>query len=344
MDKWILSVVIPVYNCEKVLRRCVEYLSPKQYPMEVILVNDGSKDHSLAVCREMEQRYANVHVIDKPNGGVSSARNIGMKAAMGEWVTFIDADDFLHPSIFENLFLYLNQKNAELIHYGCVEDHIIDGKLNDQKIRSMPLVDDYEMPYQKYDIQQHFGDLFKNNVFDSACGKFYKKRVIDCFEITFREDMTVREDSEFVLNYASHIHEITVIKEYPYHYQICGKDTYFHRRPLDLDDVKKLEQRYLAIFSEKKIAMEEYEMVNRHLYQTIFGGVINKSSRKYNPSFYMLYQYIRRCGEYFPHILREVQYTNGFHHYLIRMLRNRCYFLASFLCRLRFGNMGKKEG
>lgn len=90
------SVVIPVYNAEKTLRRCVDSLLRQDCSeVELILVNDGSKDGSLEICREYARQYDCVRVIDKPNGGVSTARNAGLDAAQGIYVLFVDSDDYV---------------------------------------------------------------------------------------------------------------------------------------------------------------------------------------------------------------------------------------------------------
>ena len=90
------SVIIPVYNAEKTLRRCVDsVLSQLGDRDEVLLVNDGSKDGSGAICAEYAGRDVRVRLIDKENGGVSSARNAGLDAARGDYVLFVDSDDWV---------------------------------------------------------------------------------------------------------------------------------------------------------------------------------------------------------------------------------------------------------
>ena len=100
MDK-LISVIIPVYNVEAYLARCLDSVLNNTYRnVEVICVNDGSTDGSLAILREYEARDPRIVVIDKENGGVSSARNAGLDRMSGDYVTFIDADDYVHPQYF----------------------------------------------------------------------------------------------------------------------------------------------------------------------------------------------------------------------------------------------------
>ena len=94
MDK-VLSVIVPIYNTEKYLNRCVDSIINQTYKdLEVILVNDGSTDGSLAICREYEKKDVRVKVVNKENGGLSSARNAGLDVSSGDYVTFVDSDDF----------------------------------------------------------------------------------------------------------------------------------------------------------------------------------------------------------------------------------------------------------
>lgn len=98
----LVSVIVPIYNAENYLAACLDsVLAQKERDFELILVNDGSTDSSLAICRDYEQRDGRVKVFDKPNGGVSSARNMGLDRATGEWVLFIDSDDTITPDTLE---------------------------------------------------------------------------------------------------------------------------------------------------------------------------------------------------------------------------------------------------
>ena len=99
-----VSIIVPVYNAEKNLERCVRSLLAQTYAnLEILLVNDGSRDQSLAICQHFAQEDGRIRVIDKPNGGVSSARNAGLDAARGDYVMFCDSDDWVEPDWCECL-------------------------------------------------------------------------------------------------------------------------------------------------------------------------------------------------------------------------------------------------
>ena len=119
--KTLLSIIVPVYNAEKRLRRCVDSLLDQELPSEdyeIILVDDGSKDASPQICDEYAAAYSGlVCVIHQPNGGVSMARNAGLDAAVGEYVMFVDADDYIEPNCLHEIVGQVYKSNAEVLFY-----------------------------------------------------------------------------------------------------------------------------------------------------------------------------------------------------------------------------------
>ena len=110
-----ISVVIPVYNVEQYLNRCVESIVKQTYKnLEIILVDDGSPDGCPAICDEWAQKDARIKVIHKPNGGLSDARNVGIEASTGEYISFIDSDDLIHFETYELLLKVAQENDADL--------------------------------------------------------------------------------------------------------------------------------------------------------------------------------------------------------------------------------------
>ena len=96
MNEQLISVIVAVYNVEKYLDKCVESIVKQTYhELEIILVDDGSKDNSGKICDEWAEKDSRIHVIHKQNGGLSDARNYGLKASNGEWICFVDGDDYI---------------------------------------------------------------------------------------------------------------------------------------------------------------------------------------------------------------------------------------------------------
>lgn len=133
MDQQLISVIVAAYNIEKYLDRCIESLVMQTYPhLEIILVDDGSTDKTGAICDGWAHRDNRIKVIHKNNGGPSDARNIGIKKAHGKWLGFVDADDYISPTMYERLYQhrtekgmtvcgFLIEKDGNLQHYPGIE-------------------------------------------------------------------------------------------------------------------------------------------------------------------------------------------------------------------------------
>lgn len=119
----VLSIIVPVYKAEKYLNRCVDSILAQTYKKtEVLLIDDGSPDKSGAICDEYAEKDNRVRVFHKPNGGVSSARNFGLKEATGEYIGFVDADDYIDPSMYDVLLSNLKKYDADISICGFFQE------------------------------------------------------------------------------------------------------------------------------------------------------------------------------------------------------------------------------
>lgn len=120
MQDILLSIIVPIYNVEPFLRKCLhsleqQDLAPERY--EVILVNDGSTDHSGELCTELAKQYENIKVIEQENQGVSAARNTGMDAARGKYMMFVDSDDYIEPDVIGRVVEVAERNQVELCFF-----------------------------------------------------------------------------------------------------------------------------------------------------------------------------------------------------------------------------------
>lgn len=115
----LISVVVPIYNVENYIKKCVDSILSQTYKnLEIILVDDGSPDNCPQICDEYAQKDSRIKVIHKENGGVSSARNIGMENARGKWIAFIDADDWIEEKYFEKMLDRVKTNDADIVLCG----------------------------------------------------------------------------------------------------------------------------------------------------------------------------------------------------------------------------------
>lgn len=115
MVKDLISVIVPVYNAEKTLEKCIESILNQTYKkIELLLIDDGSTDASLKTCQSYSDRLENVTTIHKNNGGQSSARNLGIEKSKGEYIGFVDSDDYIAENMYEKLMNAIKENNADL--------------------------------------------------------------------------------------------------------------------------------------------------------------------------------------------------------------------------------------
>lgn len=117
-----VSIIVPIYNVEEYLPKCIESCLAQTFTdFELILVNDGSKDNGLAICHEYEKKDTRIQVLDKPNGGLSDARNAGMKIATSPYIYFLDSDDFIEPTLIEKCVKRLEETNADMVIFDVYQ-------------------------------------------------------------------------------------------------------------------------------------------------------------------------------------------------------------------------------
>ena len=115
-----VSVIVPVYNVEKYIEKCLESLVNQTLKdIEIIIVNDGSKDKSEKIINKFLSKYKNIVYVEKQNGGLSDARNYGMKYAKGEYIAFLDSDDYVDTTIYEKMYNKAKEENADFGYGLC---------------------------------------------------------------------------------------------------------------------------------------------------------------------------------------------------------------------------------
>lgn len=190
-----LSIVIPVYNVEAYLPRCIESVLAQEYEdFELILVNDGSTDLSGDIIEKYAARDRRIKVISQPNRGVSSARNSGLAAASGRYISFIDADDWIEPSMYSVLIPCMREDNAEL---GCCN---WSRNFEDGHEKKHPVfLDDGPMTAEEFVC--HIFDS-PRTIGGSICNKvFIRERIRQVFD----ESIRLCEDNLFLLHYCAGI-------------------------------------------------------------------------------------------------------------------------------------------
>lgn len=189
-----ISVIIPAYNAAKTIVCCVESLLSQTYQdWELIIMDDGSTDNTLDVCQSFQDKR--IQVYHKPNGGVSSARNYGMTYAKGEYIAFVDADDYLEPMYLEHL--YQGSEYDLSITGFCYGNEPEKSKL------SLKLTD-------KSSIANSLSDLINADQLCYPWGRLFKRSIIEQNHIRFNKKMRFAEDNVFNWEYLCHIDSLRI--------------------------------------------------------------------------------------------------------------------------------------
>lgn len=202
-----VSIIIPVYNSERTLRHCLDSVISQSFlDWELILVDDGSNDKSGDICDEYAAKDQRIKVFHKKNGGVSSARNIGLDYAKGEWIVFVDADDFVKESYLVHLLEH-SQKQVDLvISYA----EIYNGNNIQKESYPAKLVNEtnFESMFIENDMNWH----------TSPWSKLYKRYIIEEKHLRFCEGMHIGEDAVFLYSYMLCANNIYISSDTDYCY------------------------------------------------------------------------------------------------------------------------------
>ena len=202
-----ISIIVPVYNVEKYIAECIESVLNQNFEdYELILVDDGSKDNSLSICREYAEKDERIRVFSKENGGVSSARNFGFDKAEGEYITFIDSDDYVSPDYCSILLSYMNE-SIGMVVLG-LQKVFTDGRISPIKHRLPEGVYSYEnLAPQIIDDGTMSGFTVH-----SSCAILYRSEHIKTACLLFNSKVKYNEDGLFNAEY----------------FITCGKDAYIN--------------------------------------------------------------------------------------------------------------------
>lgn len=256
-----VSVIIPVYNVEPFLERCVDSVLNQSYSdIEILLIDDGSPDQCPQICDRYADSYSNIEVIHQLNGGLSKARNAGIKKASGEYLFFLDSDDYLDKECISKLIE--NSAEGILATIGYKLD-IVDKKI----------ISNVRQAYGNYhSIKEFLNDFNKTfaTKFNFAWGKLYDTHIIREQKLLFEDGVSLVEDVLFNLQYYRFCRGINLINYDAYYYCQHGATTLskkFDHRMLEWNN------RSFNAIRQFLIDYNSYDTINRlHLLNNAFGN------------------------------------------------------------------------
>lgn len=265
-----VSVVIPVYNTEKYLRACLSSVINQTYSnIEIIIINDGSSDNSALICKEYSEIDKRITFIDKKNGGVSVARNIGITLAKGEWIHFLDSDDFLDLDAFDNLIKIASNTGCDIIQFG-LRKFMAGNIVGENKSSS----------YQEYQDLALF--LRENKLKPVSAGlHLFRLQIIKDNKVKFNEKLRHNEDMLFVYSLYCHFKKIVVIDDIFYNL-VIREDSASHK-PVEIKVLKDklLFLSELCDYARKQKLVKQYREEINNLFKNFFVTAIYYKEYRY---------------------------------------------------------------
>jgi len=202
-----VSVIVPIYKVEKYINNCVDSIINQTYSnLEIILVDDGSPDKCPQICDEYKKKDNRVKVFHQVNGGVSSARNNGIKNASGDYIVFIDSDDYYNPNSVETMVRHI-EDDTDLIVGGI---KVIKSKDKTKKI--IPL----NKKYTEEEIEKYIAKSYYDDFFTSVTNKMYKASILKTCK--FNNELNFGEDFDFNFQFIKNVKSVKTISNLIYNY------------------------------------------------------------------------------------------------------------------------------
>lgn len=313
-----ISVIIPIYKVEKYLNRCVEsVVNQSNRNLEIILVDDGSPDNCPKICEEWAEKDARIKVIHKENGGLSDARNAGMAAMTGEYVFFVDSDDWIHKETLKTLWSFQKKYDVDIIECKAlpIGEEIEDALINLDSIK-----------VKTFDKESAMAALLREKPLkQTVWNKLYKRNMVEGIEF---EVGKYHEDEFWTYQVFDRAERIMFVDEQMYYY--FQRSDSIMGQAFSLKRLDAIEGRYrrLAMFKEKYPELVSEAKENLAFLIIYYGQLALKDNSEEKKVFFCEAQ---KCVEQLKIVKKDVQKYSFTHNMWIRGTRKS----LKAVCRLR---------
>lgn len=318
-----ISIIVPIYNAEQWLETCIESVENQSYKnIELLLINDGSTDKSEEICKNYSRKYNNIRVYTKINSGASAARNYGLKRATGEFIQFLDSDDFLEPECCQVMHNIMRSEKADLVFCGL--------KIwKNKKLLRTP-----NLSSKTFCINESVKNYkFVHPIFASPCNKMFKKELIKTY---FDTDKNLGEDLTFNLNYIKNCNIVSTTEQCLYNVRLDNENSLnrkFRENRLDIMlELNTLEKEYCEkTYINQDISFFYNQFIlSFHYY---FKEIINVYSQK--KVLNLIQKYIK--DERIKEALKKSRFKNKYYSLLkVILLTNNKYLIYFFIKTRKF--------
>lgn len=290
-----ISVIVPVYKTEKYLERCLESLVNQTYhDLEIVLVDDGSPDRCPQLCDEWAQKDSRIRVVHKANAGLGYARNSGLDAASGEWVSFIDSDDYVETNLYETCMCELERSQADVCYFEAKRIDA-DGKPYAKPVHYPSVMD--ETTIRKELLPKCFGRTCKDTyMIGSACKGIYRRKLLAENGIRFvSERQWISEDYIFTAEVCAAAKRIAFLNEHFYNYCMNeGSLTHSYRKDR-FERIAAFYHNRVERIGEMQLGEETVFRAGTRYWEAVIGGLKQEAANR-DLSFLQKMQRIRAVG------------------------------------------------
>ena len=278
-----LSIIIPVYNVEKYLEECLDsVLNQTLKETEIICIDDGSTDNSLNILKEYSKKDKRVKIITKENGGQASARNLGIKEAQGEYIAFVDSDDFIEPEMFEKL--YTKSKDNKLDLAMC-KIALYDNETEEINTLAWYYMLGVFRDFKKDVFSHKDTKEFTCEISVTPYNKIYKTSLIKDNNILFPEGL-IFEDEKFFYDVYLRAKRVSIVDEFLYYYRTNRKgSTVDIAKESDYTDLITIFKQIRETFKETK-NYEDYKVLLANRFIHLELSRFTQTSAKYKEKYF----------------------------------------------------------
>ena len=301
------SIIVPIYNAEKCIGRCVKsVLAQSFFDFELLLIDDGSKDESGKICDEIKKHDSRIQVIHKENAGVSAARNLGISISKGKYIGFVDADDTINADCLQRAFETLQEYPFDCLCFGVTN-------LYQKEDSTYMEVKDTHQRLQMYNqeaIKKEIIKLFPDMAIASVCNKLYARKLLQNHSLV---EMKTGEDFVFNMEIMKSCDSYAVLEECFYNYfHNYGERTRSNSFSIEyISDIEKMYRSALELLDYWKIEDESFYLTVNNIMYGIFRKVLCALSKKeYKQA--IKNEYVRKAiNRSTSYSIKEVFYKKG---------------------------------
>jgi len=258
-----VSIIIPVYNAEKYIKKCLDSILKQTYKnIEIIVINDGSTDKSYDVLKKYEDK---IILINQKNHGVSYSRNVGIEKATGDYIMFVDGDDWIDIDMIENMINEIKEENVDIVHSGYVREY------PDHKEKFSLVNTKIKIEKDKKNIYDRF---ILNYDLSSPCCQLIRKK---CIKKKFDKNIKIGEDYLFNLDLYSNIDSCVFLPENYYHYLYNYNSA---TTVVDYDKIKKRCEDSIEVYSQLLKYIKIWNYNSKDIYQLVYYRIIKELNMK----------------------------------------------------------------